>query len=538
MAAKKNPHVFFDVKIGSKEAGRIEFELFADTTPRTAENFRCLCTGEKSSKHTPRPLTFKNSIFHRIIAGFMAQGGDFTAADGTGGMSIYGPTFADENFIKRHNTSYLLSMANAGKNTNASQFFITFRATPHLDGKHVVFGRVTRGTEIVKALEHVPTDRSERPLHECFISNCGEITEQDAAAAQVAVAVAKAKAAKPDNSEEIRIEGFESSDEEDEDTKTTTAATTATTTTTDKKATTQAKKKQKTGGKASTETAQQVEKDDEETPAASTATATATSATNTKSKKRKATQAADEEEEAAVAEDAEEVSEADAMGVPKKPQTEMEKKLAAIKEKMNAARKETKREVQWEQKRITKKGKGGKKGGGASDESKPQSDYREAAEAWAAEMKENGEDPDKPFLYESAGAVQMRLEKKAKKKDPNSSGLGAFNSDALYSHFKKRVAVVRSKPAESALAVNDRDANTLTYGTDGRPADVNIDHMVEELRQHDIRRANYSRRRAFNEDSDVNYINERNRVFNKKVQRFYDKYTQEIKNNIERGTAL
>lgn len=142
----ENPRVYFEIEINNKDAGTVVFELFKNVVPRTAENFRQLCTGEAGrSKVSGRLLQFAGSGFHRVIKGFMAQGGDFTKHNGTGGESIYGMKFADENFTLKHSEKYLLSMANAGRNTNGSQFFITFERTPWLDGKHVVFGRVERG---------------------------------------------------------------------------------------------------------------------------------------------------------------------------------------------------------------------------------------------------------------------------------------------------------------------------------------------------------------------------------------------------------
>merc|ERR1711968_252566 len=144
-AAMPNPVVFFDMEIGGAPAGRIEFELFADVTPKCAENFRALCTGEKGVGKSGKPLHYKGSKFHRVITEFMCQGGDFTAGNGTGGESIYGSKFPDENFIKKHNKPGLLSMANAGPNTNGSQFFITTVVTSWLDGKHTVFGQVVKG---------------------------------------------------------------------------------------------------------------------------------------------------------------------------------------------------------------------------------------------------------------------------------------------------------------------------------------------------------------------------------------------------------
>ncbi|KAL5992672.1 Peptidyl-prolyl cis-trans isomerase cyp40 [Asimina triloba] len=208
-----NPRCFLDIGIGGELEGRIVVELYSDVVPKTAENFRALCTGEKGiGPATGVPLHFKVSIspslsssfnhldfllffsfsdlgfldglgkgvcFHRIIKGFMIQGGDISAGDGTGGESIYGSKFDDENFELKHERKGMLSMANSGPNTNGSQFFITTTRTAHLDGKHVVFGKVIKGMGVVRSIEHThtSTDTGDRPAVDVVITDCGEIPE-------------------------------------------------------------------------------------------------------------------------------------------------------------------------------------------------------------------------------------------------------------------------------------------------------------------------------------------------------------------------
>ncbi|KAG8037387.1 hypothetical protein G9C98_005597 [Cotesia typhae] len=173
---KVNPRVFFDVEVGGLPMGRIIFELYMDICPRTCENFRALCCGELGlGKTTGKPLHYKGTVFHRVVKDFMIQGGDFSVGNGTGGESIYGGTFPDENFSVHHTKTFLLSMANRGKDTNGSQFFITTQPAPHLDNVHVVFGEVVSGQEVVSHIEGLPVDRMSRPLQDAKIAKCGEL---------------------------------------------------------------------------------------------------------------------------------------------------------------------------------------------------------------------------------------------------------------------------------------------------------------------------------------------------------------------------
>ncbi|KDQ56674.1 hypothetical protein JAAARDRAFT_36162 [Jaapia argillacea MUCL 33604] len=175
----QRPITYFDITIGGQPVGRIIFSLYSDLVPKTAENFRALCTGEKGIGKLGKKLSYEGSTFHRVISKFMIQGGDFTAGNGTGGESIYGEKFADEGFPVKHTKPFLLSMANSGKDTNGSQFFVTCVPTPHLDGKHVVFGEVLKGKSIVRQIENFPKSSGDVPTSPIVIASCGELSPND-----------------------------------------------------------------------------------------------------------------------------------------------------------------------------------------------------------------------------------------------------------------------------------------------------------------------------------------------------------------------
>jgi peptidyl-prolyl isomerase D len=165
------------VSIDGEAAGQLVFELWQQDLPRTVENFRCLCTGEKGEGKQGKPLHYAGTKVHRIIDGFMVQASDIVHGDGSGGESIYGDVFDNEAFTHKHDRPYLLSMANAGPNTGNSQFFVTAMATPHLDGLNVVFGELVEGFDLLARLQKLPVDEEDTPHAEVLISSCGALQQ-------------------------------------------------------------------------------------------------------------------------------------------------------------------------------------------------------------------------------------------------------------------------------------------------------------------------------------------------------------------------
>eukprot|EP00611_Tribonema_gayanum_P022908 TRINITY_DN46_c1_g1_i1.p1 TRINITY_DN46_c1_g1~~TRINITY_DN46_c1_g1_i1.p1 ORF type:complete len:476 (+),score=161.74 TRINITY_DN46_c1_g1_i1:46-1428(+) len=453
---RKNPKVYLDISIGPRKVGQVVCELFANEVPRTAENFRALCTGERGIGKCGKRLHFQGSSFHRIIPGFMAQGGDFTKGDGTGGESIFGPRFPDESFKRKHDQPGLLSMANAGKDSNGSQFFITFTRTPHLDGRHVVFGKVVEGMDVVQLMEKVATGANDKPRMPVLIADCGQVADeepepQQAEAAQAAVAQQKAaitsqRAAEPG--------------------------------------------KEAAGG--------------EEQP-----------------------QGAEEEEEE---EEVEAPVDLSAM-------SEKERRLHQLRLKLNASRKANRQEVKDEFKRMNGEKKGGGGGGGTQD-GQPKGKGRK---------KKGAADPDALLSVTAEAAAQeaMGVHKKDKKKA--AFGWDMFNQDTLYKTYKKRLQTLPkgSIRRDGPDAEEGGGSAMALYGVEEAVGSTKallqaqgVDRMAAELREREEQRAKFSRRRTEYEAADVDYINERNKHFNKKIKRAYDKYTVEIRQNLERGTAL
>eukprot|EP00903_Cladosiphon_okamuranus_P010253 g9708.t1 len=450
------PRIFMDIKIADRNAGRMVFELFASVVPRTSENFRALCTGERGiSKKTNQRLHFKDSIFHRIIPGFMAQGGDFTRGDGTGGESIYGDKFADENFVRSHQGRGLLSMANAGPDTNGSQFFITFGTAPHLDGRHTVFGKLVEGMDVLDIMEKVSTGGNDRPRLPVTIDDCGQVGEM-----------------------------VEDDDQADGAANSSTTAGSA-----GQVGTVGVARK---GGHSATATGQGKQPEEE---------------------------AVVEEEEEEVLEEPDE----ETLG----KMSSMEQRLFKIRLKMNKGRRANKKAVKDEYNRLSDPGYAAKMRAKEKEEAKKR---------WEAEMKERGLSKDEAFMVETAQSAEIVSQHKSKKEKHKAAfGWNVFNQDALFKGYKKRLEKLpKAKPGSEATRMED----TAEYGARDDADPKGMQRVVDELLEKGKRKEAFSRRRSEHSAADVDYVNDRNKHFNKKIKRAYDKYTVEIRQNLERGTAL
>ena len=444
--------VYLEIEVGGKAAGRVVAELRDDVTPITCRNFRELCVGQSEST-SGRKLAYKRSTFHRVIPGFMCQGGDFTRGDGTGGESIYGKTFDDENFILKHTGPGVLSMANCGPNTNGSQFFLCTASTPWLDGKHVVFGNVVEGMDVVRYIETVGS-KSGNTSKTVVISDCGLVepsgTGRDGAGEKTAV---------EDDLDAQSLRRLRDASTKDAE------------------------------AKAVKETAPAPEPEPTE---------------------------ADPQ----VAEGYENLS-------------EREKKLYNLRMKLKQSRKLNQSAVVEEQKQKSSSAKENEKA-----EYKKVQKERKAKKA--KQMESYGLDKDQHYLMQSAESAEQGYKKQKKK--PSAFGWDAFNQKSLYNAYKKRASnvAVNLEEYEDAKASHPesyRDSESLQYGVAPPVKEEALDRMVSELNERKQKRDEFSRRRR-DRDQTFDAINDRNAHFNKKVERAYGKYTEEIKQNLERGTAL
>ena len=411
---------WLDVAIGGRPAQRITFELYSDVLPRTCENFRALCAGDRGAR-----LTYAGSTFHRVIRNFMIQGGDFTRGDGTGGESVYGEKFADEGFPHKHDAAHVLSMANAGPDTNGSQFFVTLRATPHLDGKHVVFGRVAAGGDVVDAIARVAVDASDAPVAAVRIVACGAAAAGAAAAEPGPAAEAVAE---PEPEPEAATDPRDESDESDE---------------------------------------------------------------------------------------------------PGADASDAAKRLKALRRKMRAGRRDNAQAATVERRRLREDGDGAKA-------RRRERDARD--EARKAELAKRGVPAERAYVLDSAETAGRRDDAKKKKERRRAAfGWDVFNDDSKHKAYEKRVA---SLPAGGADDDAREAEDPLAYGGARVDDPRAVRRMAKELEGRAQQRSKFSRRRPEVPGADVDAINDRNAHFNKKLKRAFDKYTVEIRQDLERGTAI
>jgi cyclophilin family peptidyl-prolyl cis-trans isomerase len=526
-----NPRVFLDVQIGNESIGRLVIVLFASSVPQTAENFRALCTGEKGISSKGTRLHLKNSPFHRIIPGFMCQGGDITAGDGTGGESIYGETFADENLKVKHTKRGLLSMANAGPNTNSSQFFITFDATPWLDGKHVVFGQVVEGDSVVQAIEAVGS-RSGRPSAQVRVSECGELQSRRQLLTKLRT-----------QREEEKSLGVD-----------------RTIVDLDAEAKQRLKRLREKYPSSSShpfpETAQEaLQRLEQGDPLAGNggvdfepplkAQAQAQAQERSPLLPSGTTEAARDEESGQPSTLPPSIETTTAASADKNHLEKMgprARKLFELQAKMKQARKANETvTVMTEKRKNVPASMSGSGGAPADTNASSKQWYEEKLRKREEELKRLGLPAEKAYLLDSAETAEALRKKKDKSGAP--AGIDAFNQATLYRAYERRADAIKPdlaayEAAKSADPEFYRAGDSLIYGGEGKCAPEDVDRMVEELNERKRKASDFSRRRRFDPTRDVDYINERNAHFNKKIERAFGAHTKEIKANLERGTAL
>jgi len=457
----------------------VVFELFNDVTPRTAENFRGLCTGEYGlGRTTKKKLSYQGCSVFRSVKDFMIQSGDFQFNTGDGGESIYGGTFNDEDFSRRHTQGGILSMANRGRNSNGSQFFITLKRCPRLDGKHIVFGQVVDGMDVIRAIGKVPIDKDERPRVPITIVGCGELGVKKGSGDDPTLVMGKQIASL---TEEIIPE---------------------------ENAAQKAKAILKGGqGGAAVEASD-----------------------------------GDFSEGGSLSKAREEEGEIAAMAPPK---NERERRLFELRMRMNQGRAKNNKEVVEEQKRNSDpdyarrqaEGRhkraladdlGGNKGKGKAE------DADDAAERPGAVPR------GKEYLNDTVEKCEMRDAKK-KKGNPDAFGWDVFNQDSLYRAHDKRLKHLafdeKAYQEQKAKAETQGDA-AMAAGFGFQPTEEGKERLQEAMDKMVAKKGEFSRRRQFVAEEDATYVNERNRHFNKKLERAFGAYTEETRQNLERGTAL
>ena len=472
-----NQKVYLDIIAGTTALGRIEIELFYDITPKTAENFRGLCTGEYGTgKIHKKKLTYKGSRIHKIIENQYIQGGDIIYGNGKGGESIYGEFFKDENFKRRHACAGLLSMGNIGRNTNSSQFIITLRPCPQLDDKHVVFGQVINGMEVVREIGKIPTDANERPRVKILIFDCGDydtrrIHLREDVFKETIQSILEDRARK----EKVKLLGPE-----------------------------EAEKYKKLKQKSAFDIEQEYPEED-----------------TIKKKESEDDDSEEEEEEDEI--DEAEIKKSISNIKNEKDKEDFMKQYYLLKSKITEAKNLNNKAVIEENTNVQDVDKARKL---------KRQEWLQEREKTKKKLIEQGIPENKLYTLESIHRNELQKEQAMKKAKNETFGWDVFNNEAYYRAHKKRL---RDMPFDKEL-YEEQMKNGIDMTKIDTEERKNL--LKNDIEQQQEKRNKFSRRRNFYEDQNVDYINERNRKFNKKLERFFGKDCAEIKANLERGTAI
>jgi cyclophilin family peptidyl-prolyl cis-trans isomerase len=457
---------FMTLQHGSEKLGTLHLELYEDSVPKTVQNFVTLL-------QRPAKSGYIDSPFHRIIPGFMAQGGDFTAGDGTGGASAQGGMMDDENFIHSHDKSGCLSMANSGKNTNGSQFFMTFQPTPHLNGKHVVFGRVNLdngGAALLETLEKIPTGKDNRPLQPVTVVDCGVVDSQEkekqTAKSTLTVAVDR---------DEDEIDLDEDDDDDNDDNNAT----------------------------LNQETEQlKLAPPPEETP--------------------------------------EEESEEEDESVPRTKAEALKRRLRKLKQKMNQARQLNRQAVQKEGERLGSiEGMNKDRKRQAAKDKRARGETLQARNAKAMQTAEHA-GVDGKYLVEQASESVARATARAEKDETNRFQVNDYyNSEGQHRNYQRNLkSLPQVDTAVAAAYASTETYNPLQSAVDPEQERQGAQRLSDELHRRIEKSQKRNSKRKEVEETDFNHINQRNKRFNEKINRTYDKATAGIRQDLERGTAL
>ena len=484
--------VYFDFIAGTTSLGRIEIELFFDITPKTSENFRGLCTGEYGKALiSKKKLNYKGTKIFKIYDNQYIIGGDIVYNNGKGGESIYGQFFKDENFTRRHSCAGLLSMNNFGRNTNNSQFIITLKPCPQLDDRHVVFGQIINGMDVLKEISKVPVDNFKKPKVNIVVFDCGDFDttrlhlREDVFKETIDSIIEKRK-----NREIIKILGEKEIEEYNQEL--------------------EKIRKEKKNRKDYDDYSNPSEDDNEDNEDNNN--------NNLIGKKRESELYSESEEEE------NEISDNDNNN--NDEENEFKKRLKLFNSKISEA-------INLNEKEVLDENKKNEEYNDNNNERNYNKNWKSKQEEIKSNLKLQGIPENKTYILNSINHSEKEKEKKRKKEKNISYGWDLFNKDTIYRSNKKRL---KNMPFNKEL-----------YDEQMKNGINNLNEICNEERKEMLKldllkqiekRKKFTRRRRFIEEANVDYINERNKKFNEKLKRFFGKEASGIKLNLERGTSL